>query len=346
MRSASRHGLTLVELLVVIAIIGLLVALLIPAVQSARESARAMQCRNNLKQLGLGLQGYGMVNQRFPPGSGQPFGSPILWDAYPMKGRMGSFLVYMLPHLDQQTLYNQCNPLVDTVMQSTMPDGSLVASMRVPLFLCPSDADTRPLNGNPWQFTKAPSTSLNGKNPAASNYSMSMGSQAFAGPFAGNYFGTGSAGHGDTNNPKQISGLFAHVNWGAPCADVRDGLSNTIALGEIRPTCSFHSSEGWMHFNSLWNATTAPINLPDTCAGEPGYDPQYRYDPSTNPTPWSNVWTNGIWAKMQSFRSRHAGGANFAMGDGSVRFLAEAIDYATYQSLGDRRDGSVLNLNP
>lgn len=88
-----------------------------------------------------------------------------------------------------------------------------------------------------------------------------------------------------------------------------------------------------MHFNSLWNATSAPLNYP-TCPGEPGYDSSIDVD-------WSNRW-----GREQAFRSRHPGGAHFAMADGSVTFLQETISYDLYQSLGDRRDGQALGQTP
>jgi prepilin-type processing-associated H-X9-DG protein len=137
--------------------------------------------------------------------------------------------------------------------------------------------------------------------------------------------------HGNTNDGKLISGIFGHADFGAAFADVRDGLSNTFAVGEMRPKCSWHAADGWMHFNSLWNATSAPMNYP-SCPGEPGFDA---------------VLTNnfaGKWAIEQAFRSRHPGGAHFLMGDGSVHFVGESIDFLTYQRLGDRRDGGAVSV--
>ena len=173
-RLQCRAGLTLVELLVVIAIIGLLVGLLLPAVQSARESARMSQCRNNLRQLGLALHGYAMNTQRFPPGAEHL--PPYRWGAlYP--GRLGSFLVPLLPHIEKQPLFDRCDRTVDTVMQSTLADGRWVAAVRIPLFQCPSDVPDGPLDGNPL-YHNAP-VSMRGRDPGPSNYAVSMGSQAF-----------------------------------------------------------------------------------------------------------------------------------------------------------------------
>ena len=324
---SRRAGLTLVELVVVIAIIGMLVGMLLPAVQSARESARMGQCKNNLRQLGLAVHAYAQNTQRFPPGAEHM--PPYRWNAlYP--GRLGSFLVLLLPHLEQQPLFDRCDTSVDTVMQSTLADGRWVASVKIPLFQCPSDVGDGPLDGNPLYHSAA--VSMRGRDPGPSNYAVSMGSQRFGGPYPGNAFGTGSQTHGDTPDGKRISGIFGHANFGAAFADIRDGLSNTFALGEMRPKCSWHAADGWMHFNSLWNATSAPMNYP-SCPGEPGFDAALV----------NNTW-GGKWAIEQAFRSRHAGGAHFAMGDGSVHFVNDSIDFLAYQMLGDRRDGRPVSI--
>ena len=325
---------TLVELLVVIGIIALLMGLLLPAVQATRESARRTTCLNNLKQLALACLAYGSTSQQFPPGNDMnpDANGNLPWTSL-VPGRRGSFLSLILPYIDQLPLYDLCDPAVDNVMQSRRPDGALVASTVIPLFLCPSDHDRGAMDGNPWPERAASSpTSMKGKSPAQSNYSISLGSQQFAGPYPGNFFGTGAKFHGDTIVASQISGIFAHCNYGAPFAAIRDGLSNTLLLGEMMPKCSWHAQDGWMHFNSLWNATSAPINYP-TCPGEPGFD-----EPLVN-----NLW-GGKWAVEQAFRSRHSGGASFALADGSVSFLQENIDYELYQRLGDRRDGRSVAL--
>lgn len=328
-----RRGLTLVELLVVIAIIALLMGLLVPAVQSAREAARATQCRSNLKQLALGLHSYATHSQRFPGASDMPFSSTASYDWTNLRpGRRGSFLSLALPYFDQRPLYDACRSDIDNVMSGTLANGQRIASTSINLFLCPSDTDRGPMNGNPmpvrWGIT---ATSMKGLNPAPSNYSISMGSQWFGGPYQGNFFGTGSAGHGDSSLGSKISGVFSHVDYGAPMATIRDGLSNTLLLGEMLPKCSWHAQDGWMHFNSLWNATSGPLNYP-TCPGEPGYD--------------TTLDTSDRWGREQAFRSRHRGGAYFAMADGSVVFVSELIDYSLYQRLGDRRDGQPLDPLP
>lgn len=322
-----RTAFTLVELLVVIAIIGILIALLLPAVQAAREAARRMQCANNLKQLGLGLHNYHDVHKSFPPGASHA--APHVWGDKSNRHH-GSFLVRILPYIEQQNLYAAINPkAADPVFDSVLPDGRKVYQAKVTTFLCPSDEEKEDWDGDPL-YHGSP-VSMKGQKAAPSNYGASMGSQQWSGgPFfadAAKYQGASVHGHDDSG--KDISGVFGHTMYGAQISEIRDGTSHTIAIGEIRPKCSWHVRDGWMHWNSLWIATTAPINYP-SCPDEPGFD-------SIN-TDINSNW-GGKWGCEQAFRSIHPGGCHFGFCDGSVHFLSEAIDYDLYQRLGARRDG-------
>ncbi|HTN76071.1 MAG TPA: DUF1559 domain-containing protein [Pirellulaceae bacterium] len=319
---SCRRAFTLVELLVVIAIIGVLVALLLPAVQSAREAARRMQCGNNLKQLGLALHNYHGTNNRFPFGASHPTNTN--WGTI-NNDHHGSFIVGLLPYFEQQAMYDACDFKTDTAFNSALPGGQKIHEIWLSALLCPSD-EKKYWDGNPLYAGAAGTTK--GQKWATSNYSVSIGNQAFgACPFSGNMFGTGAAGHGDTMDPGQISGVFGHLAWGAAIEEIRDGTSNTIAIGEIRPKCSWHARDGWMHINALWFATTCPINYKN-CPDEPGYT--------------ASCAASTAWSCDMGFKSRHPGGAGFAFCDGSVHFLSDNIDYNTYQKLGDRRDGQVV----
>jgi prepilin-type N-terminal cleavage/methylation domain-containing protein/prepilin-type processing-associated H-X9-DG protein len=314
----ERQAFTLVELLVVIAIIGILVALLLPAVQSAREAARRMQCSNNLKQLGIALHSYHGVYNRFPLGASQ---SDQQWSQI-TNDHHGSFLIGLLPFFEQQTIHDACDFTTDTAYNSVMPGGQKVHEVWLAALLCPSD-EKKYLDGNPLYHSSPNSTK--GQKWATSNYGASMGNQAFgACPFGGNQFGNGPSYHGHDTTGTQISGVFSHIAWGAAIQDIRDGTSNTIAIGEIRPKCSWHARDGWMHINSLWFATTCPINY-QNCEGEPGYN--------------ASCAAPNAWSCDMGFKSQHSGGAQFVLCDGSVHFLSQNIDYTTYQKLGDRRDG-------
>ena len=355
----GRRGFTLVELLVVIAIIGILVALLLPAVQAAREAARRMQCGNNLKQLGLALHNYHDTYKTFPP-NGMQVGATPLNNTTWTDASKGSELVKLLPFLEQQPLYdtipfggyNGPNPAGNPnnaeynafagVSIGTRPTGignGNVWTWQVPVpgFLCPSYSGM-----DRWQWSDP-------NNRALSCYAPSLGAQAMPAwnnsctLYPGNIFGTGPSGHGNTGRLDQISGVFGRGGWAAKIAQINDGTANVIAMGEVLPHKADHQWNGWMHFNSLWTATTGPINHPIVGIGEPGWNS------STNPKGLDNQSGNGCngwrnWQTSQGFKSQHPGGAQFVFSDGSVHSLAETIDYVTYNRLGCRWDGNPVDL--
>ena len=317
---SRRKAFTLIELLVVIAIIAVLVALLLPAVQQAREAARRSQCKNNLKQLGVALYTYEETFKQYPVGTGIDGtawcttlgGGCVPWGA----GRFnkGSHFVKMLGYLDQQSLYDKVDFNGDVNDFFVNSSGAIYRRAVVPSLLCPSDTITVALDR------------------AHTNYYFSMGAQSIPaqGSWCALYPGNlnGPAGHGSSNDPSQISGMFGRYVWSARIADVTDGTSNTIAMGEGRPNCHDHGAQGWYHANGIWAATTPPINY-QTCSGEPGFAAN-----SCN--------ANNVWMTSWGFKSRHVGGAQFVMGDGAVVFLSENIDYTTYQRLGCRNDGNPV----
>ena len=136
--------------------------------------------------------------------------------------------------------------------------------------------------------------------------------------------------------PNQISGVFARSSWAASIREIEDGTSKTIAMGEVRGWCSiFLHDLGWTNSEGLWFATTAPINFP-TCPGEDGVPA----DPINGGSGCHSK--SASWNTNMGFKSLHAGGANFVLADGSVRFLQEQIDHTTYQMLGARADGHVI----
>lgn len=332
MSRRRRLGFTLVELLVVIAIIGVLVGLLLPAVQAAREAARRMQCSNNLKQLGLSLHNYHDAFKRFPGGSSSipGVGDGVNGNSQPWvagQWRKGSQLVKLLPFIEQTALFNAI-PMdrdVELWFTQTQPAGSPLGTIQprviqIPTFVCPSDPPSR-------------------IDIAVGNYGVSMGSQAMPANGAActlypNHL-NGPTGHGSSNNPSNISGVFSRFHWAAKLADMSDGTSNTICIGEIRPNCADHHNNGWHHGNALWTSTVPPINF-NTCRGEAGGSP---------PTGAARTCNSfDVWMTSQGFKSKHVGGAQFVLGDGSVHFITSNIDYNTYQFLGARADGNVASI--
>ena len=327
----SSRGFTLVELLVVIAIIGVLVALLLPAVQAAREAARRASCLNNLKQMGVALHNYHDARGRFPANHNY-------YDQFGTEVEGVSYLVFLLPYIEATGLeshieYEGLNP------EDQFINGQPLRGYRIPVYTCPSESETV-------------LSALDGIESAISSYAGSMGSQLMR-SFSGcnlativgggdlngdgeDWFGNGSKQRGDPpqgRDPNFVSGVFARAEWAARFRDIEDGTSNTIAFMEIRPYCT-HKGIGWLGWvdsRGMWYATTGPINFP-TCPGENGV-------PLSGAT---GCHFRDSWNTTMAAKSQHPGGANFCLCDGSVRFLDETIDHPVYQALGDRHDGVVL----
>jgi prepilin-type N-terminal cleavage/methylation domain-containing protein len=328
------HGFTLIELLVVIAIIAVLIALLLPAVQQAREAARRTQCKNNLKQLGLATHNYHDTYLQFPINR---FDAGI-----PPGGTMGNNLTVftgLLPFFEQSALFQGINFSGPGSMNLTLYpiNGKRLGEHKLPVLQCPSDVGVD---------TPTP------QNMAKTSYAPSIGAQdlesangcvlaTFAGAYPAPYdpdgdgedpFSRGNVRSDHGNQP--VSGPFGRGYFSplnTRMRDLADGTSNTILMGEIRMACNLYSPDwGWAWPESLWYATTAPINFP-TCPEDPGF--------GTNPC-FTNVNTN--WNAAFGFKSKHTGGAQFLLGDGSVRFIQENIDRLTYARIGDKNDGGVI----
>ncbi len=318
-RSKARRGFTLVELLVVIAIIGILIAMLLPAVQSARESARSLQCKNNLKQIGVALHAYHASHETLP------HGSPDCCGPAPLT-RGGIWTTMILPHLDMQKLHDRID-----FTKHTKELPVEVVTTTIEVFLCPSDRDGGPILDQRFARDNPPiamglwyTASMGPTEPDACPW-CPVGSTPNADIdnycCQGSNFGT-NAGHGyDEGN---TVGMFGRHHNAVRFDDVKDGVSNTIMVGETLPRqCSFLSAFA-VNFNV--SPTTIPLNIHESDG------PDGEHAPGSN------------WWRTSGFKSHHPGVVQFVMGDGSVHAIAETIDYRLYNELGTVAGGEPVRI--
>jgi len=340
----KRRGFTLVELLVVIAIIGVLVALLLPAVQQAREAGRRMQCANNLKQFGVAVHTYHDLWKAIP--NANPAYTPM-----PINGNWGyaavGWQVVVLPQMEQQPLFDKLNWNWITANNGynslvNGPNGVVAArQIQVPYARCPSDsspeADTNWVQAS---YTGSIGSQATPSANGSCNQFMQIDGyhyELLRYPWDPNTSANVNAAHGNTWDPRWLSGVFnrlgfynTSINFGA----VRDGLSNTIFVGETIPECHDHQGTGWWNYNGNGSAhasTSCPINVFTTCAGN-------QQDAINKGYPFPQCFTWSNWNFSWGFKSRHPQGCQFVFGDGSVHFLNQSMNYTTYQRLGGRRD--------
>jgi prepilin-type N-terminal cleavage/methylation domain-containing protein/prepilin-type processing-associated H-X9-DG protein len=343
----SERGFTLIELLVVIAIIGVLVALLLPAAQSAREAARRAQCVNNLKQMALACHNYESAQGSFP------MGNRALAESYP--GQTGPCTVYvghsafnyMMPYLEAGNAYNVWN-FSRTYNSFSNSTASMIL---VPSYLCPSD--TNAPKSDTTQFIGTSRNSYGTSRGQMENIYFNWAYTAPPDP-TGQYYSTCNYGGGD--------GMFMPEGV-VRIADVLDGTSNTFLFGEIS---RFREEPAGSYFN-FGNVTGAFQGPPWT--GSPFWPgdirptsgafviPRLNAPPDKTgaviaacfgavvlPPDWMPVvacQSLGQWG----FRSNHPGGANFAMADGSVRFVKNSISLMNYRALATRAGGEVISAD-
>lgn len=310
----SRPAFTLIELLAVIAIIGVLIGLLLPAVQQAREAARISSCRNNLKQIALACHSYVDAAQKFPASAIGDVNTGATW----------SWNALILPQLEAESVFATLNPLGRTAgeaLTAAQNNATQRAAFQQPLatYRCPTDL--------------IPSV-FSGTDPRNDDAKFPLGKS--------NYVGINDSGNGVTMKPEGApNGIFGEMNRGTPLRNVTDGTSKTLLLGErcwaytkrgvvhmMYAANQFTQSRGdaaqIRHHNRGWGDTTA-------CA-QPGITPY---------SPIAAVHPDPAWIIRSVTASVHQGGANFACVDGSVRFIDESVNSLTLQRLFSMNDGAV-----
>lgn len=338
---ACHRAFTLVEMLVVIAVIGILIALLLPAVQQAREAARRMQCANNIRQIALATHGYADAHRMLPP-SGIVESKKLTYGTaeYPIydqqSGKMFSWAVVLLPFLEETNLYNQFDQNKTVLQQALEPQSQTVST-----YLCPSDAARSRFYSDP-QFTQD-------KRFAKGNYA------AYCSPM-----------HTDL----QLVYPGALISTGQKFARITDGLSNTLVFSEVRTLDDPRDERGaWA---LPWNAATLlAFDMHHDVAAAGGYltgfSPltAYAYQTQMPNTVGPNEdvllgcpddmlvqaqtermpciqwkWSLGLFGYISAApRSMHPGGVNAAFLDGHVDFILDDVDPFYFDSLVDIRDG-------
>ena len=378
MPKRAKKGFTLIELLVVIAIIAILIALLLPAVQQAREAARRSQCKNNLKQVGLGLMNYHDVHKTLPPGVTVATGSGV------SNGLAWTY--HILPFFDQAPLFKKYNSKIAYTNNTGNPNNAALSGTILTAARCPSDAGP----------DQDPSGNANGTAPGT--FDMGVAN------YVGNYgVGLPSA----TANPRAVQGVMG-VNTRVRIRDVKDGMSNVILAAERRnpkicepngwaATGGAPNVQGVLGGCTFWAAadgrlqadygavlgpqTASPASpelfqvLGITRSGDVGLNVSngttrqenaltgnLTGDTSTPAVVSNSDWSAGAGtvkinktlgnvntmsgdyqdATTVGFSSWHTGGMQAVLGDGTVRFLSENIDSTIYENLSRRSDGKTL----
>jgi prepilin-type N-terminal cleavage/methylation domain-containing protein len=324
MKRKSSLGFTLVELLVVIAIIGILVALLLPAVQAAREAARRMQCGNNLHQIGIGLHNYHDVYKTFPDGWLYIAGSGA--DVQPNVETWG-WSALILPYIEQGPLHQQLGVTSRTLYQGLASGAPFSPLMRTRLnvYMCPSDTGYNPggLVHNNRNFSAGKGATLGGFTTTAT---------ALVG--VSNY--PGNAGHRSVANNAPNTGVL-YGEKGIRIADIIDGTSNTIAAGE-RETRECRS------------CTWIGVRNPNGGAGAGVWMVAANAGPKINQGIAVIAWNfqsvigtpDGCGA---GFSSLHPGGVQVVLCDGSARFLSETINHNWVQTTANATVANASNQN-
>jgi prepilin-type N-terminal cleavage/methylation domain-containing protein len=321
-----RRGFTLVELLVVIAIIGILIALLLPAVQAAREAARRSQCQNNLKQLGVAMHNYHDTNKWLPPGTGA---SPCCW---------GTWQPLILRFLEQEAVaesYRNWGGTDPGPRYGAAPNTTNVTTKRFVTLTCPSDIPNAPISN-----ITSHNYAVNFGNTSYGRHAT-LGSGATAVRYGQAPFRPGIYLISDPNVTITTEGGYqVRPQRGTPLGEILDGTSNTFMLAEVLQGQG-RDLRGFTWWGDASNFTTylAPNSpLPDRiytatyCNNQPKQNLPCAVSTGTDPT-------------MFAARSRHAGGVQVVLCDGSARFVRGSIAIGVWRALSTSRGAETVTID-
>ena len=323
----SFRGFTLVELLVVIAIIGTLVGLLLPAVQSAREAARRIQCANNLKQLGLAVGNYESSRRRFPSGNAydDPSADPVLPTSDPAKQTGKGWIVDVLPFLEEQALHSELmsniypGPMGDHCGDPSRADGLRALGCRsamkkvLPALQCPSDTSAK-TSSILWQW-----------------HQIEASVTCYQGVLGDGAIGTNqyTAGSFDCHQKRDCPGLFWRHSYLKTISlrQISDGTSKTLMVGETIPetnahTAAFYSNGDWATCAIFLNHQPSPFKDPGACVGARSFEDDARL----------------------GFRSRHHRLVMFVFCDGHVQALNDTLTHDIYRALSTKNGGETVTV--
>lgn len=345
----SKAGFTLVELLVVIAIIGILIGMLLPAVQQVREAARRITCGNNIRQCALASLNYESAHMRFPPGlnyretANSRTGGPVTpRPSNPTQARNIAWSVYILPFVEQNNLHNQLqsatNNWEDDFRTLVGADGQLLVSSVIPFYICPSDSSPAGDFNMYYTHEDVVDTGLHAKL----NYVACMG--AAEGVFSpSNVASLNNPENPDSSSEWGIYGFNSKTTFG----DIRDGSSNVIAFGErwskIEVDAGGHA-DGQV-YGGVWSGDPGAqrFGINDGSKARNSTSAVLGSVGRTTPNFAISFGINGTRAGELLASSYHPGGATVAFGDGSAHFLSEDIDFEIYGHMAQMGDGSVTS---
>ena len=363
-KNNERSAFTLIELLVVIAIIGVLVGLLLPAVQQAREAARRNACTNNMKQIGLAVHNYADANQEELPMCTWYGGRNAAG-----KKDLGSPFVALLPFMEQLALYSNLDVTSSsTHVHAQRPNGAGTPRVRntvLPGLVCPSDGNgivpTGATSANHaysnYRHNGGPIQLGGGSNPqcpCGTNYNSfrpraGVGNPNWNSTFYESFPGTPASGRPMSKaSPAGCfhrNGKYIDLTSGDTVRlaaikfkDITDGLSSTILYGEARWECSGQARQSWAHSNAFDRTNTlVPINYDSCIYGSSNADALAKAQAQGK----TGCEASNNWKTERGFKSQHPGIVNVTMVDGSVHTIAETADHFVFNRLGCRGDKLV-----